>query len=324
MQEPAIVLGGFEPVYMQKLALYLDSRLNGEIQVGITENPKDELLEEQRTVWIGPEKFIESVHRERAAPTCIVLSEEDGEDSIGICRYQSCEKLYQKIMLRYGEICGTSVSTAADSRQGWIVMTTDGSAPDLLAFSMTCAQVLGEEKRVLYLNLSECSGMEELFQLERGTDLADLSVDLRMKENVCLDAYVRRLEQVDYIMPPNNPMILHELRKQEIRRLIQTVRGHGEYDCVVAAVGTGCCGCELLFQTADRIFHLSGRGILSECCGREWRRFIRLCLESEEDPTEQIHVPPIVTDQSGIHLIHEWREGPLGQLARNHLEGEKT
>ncbi|MCD7981901.1 MAG: hypothetical protein LUF32_06255 [Clostridiales bacterium] len=322
MQEPAIVLGGFEPVYMQKLAICLGSRLNGEIQVGITEDPKDELLEDRSTIWVGSEQFIESVRGERAAPSCIVLTEE--EDSIGICRYQSCEKLYQKIMFRYREMHGAEVHPITAGRQEWIVMTTDDSSSDLLAFSMTCAQILGDRKGVLYLNLSECSGMEELFLLEQGTDLTDLTVALRRKEDVCLEAYARQLEQVDYIMPPANPMILHELREPEIRRLIQTVRNHREYDCVVTALGTGCCGCELFFQAAARIFHLNGGGGLSEYSGREWLRFIRLCLGSKETPIEQIQVPRILTDQGGIHLIHEWKEGSPGRLARNYLEGKKT
>ncbi len=324
MQEPAIVIGGLEPLYMQKLAIYLSSRLSGEIQVGITEDPGDGLLEDRMTIWIGSKNFIESVRRGKETPSCIVLTEENEEDPSGICRYQSCEKLYQKIMYRYREVFGLGVQSASDVNQEWIVFTTDRPASSLLAFSMTCAQILGEKRGVLYLNLSECSGMEELFLLENGTDLTDLAVELRKEKEVCLDAYVRRLEQFDYVMPPANPMILHELCGQEIRRLIQTVKKQRKYDCVVAAIGTCCRGCELIFQTAARIFHLTGRGYLPACSGREWLRFIRLCPGSKEVPAEQICLPQIPAEQGGIHLLHEWTEGPVGQLARKYLEDHES
>ncbi len=320
MQEHAVIIGGFEPVYMQKLALYLGSRFGESVRVGIAEAPP--LSVDPDTVWIGSERFLEEVRSRSTEAHCILLAED--ADDTSIHRYQSCEKLYQKLILKYRQFYGVPVDTSGTGRQRWLVITTDGAAASLLAFSVTCAQILGERGRILYLNLSECSGMAELFLLERGTDLSDLVSALRKDEQVCLEAFVRQIEQIDYIMPPSNPSILHELLESDVARLIRTVEGQEEYRYVIVALGTTCCGCEQFFRRAKRIFHLTKKETFRECSQREWLDFISLCLGSQRIPVERVYLPQITAGSSGIHLIRAWQEGGLGQLVRSCLGGEET
>ncbi len=322
MQEHVIFLGGFELAYMQKLALYFNSRLNHDTRVEIMNVLSEPLTPEGNTVWIGSEHFIGEVRQRREEASCVVLAEDVSEDASHVFRYQPCEKLYQKVMFRYRQMQGFPVVSVDDIRQTWFVITTDAALPSLLAFSVTFAQILGERGGVLYLNLSECSGMEDVFLLERGMDLTDAAVELRKDGEVCLDACIRRLEQMDYIMPPVNPMILHELREREVQRLIRAVKQKREYAYVVVALGSSCCGCEFFFRTAARIIHLAGQGYLSSCGRKDWVRFIRLCLGEKKTPVEQISVPQIFADQGGIHLIRAWQEDALGQAVRACLDRE--
>ncbi len=322
MQEHVIVLGGFEPAYMQKLALYFNSRIGDDARVEIVKERREPFTPEAGRTWIGSEEFIGKVQSCGEDSACIVLSEDVSEDMYHVFRYQPCERLYQKIMFRYRQMQGAPSVSVDDARQAWIVITADTAVSFLLAFSLTCAQILGERTGVLYLNLSECCGMEEVFLLERGMDLMDAAVELQKDGEVCLDACIRRLEQVDYIMPPVNPMILHELREREIQRLIHAVKQKRKYGFVVVALGSTCCGCDLFFRTAARIFHLVGQGYLSACGGKEWGRFIRLCLGKQEIPVEQISVPQISVEQGGLHLIREWQEGALGRAVRACLDRE--
>ncbi len=319
MQDYTVILGGFEDVYMKKLALYLSGRMGDHARIGIAGSSVPETGGD--TVWVGSKEFIDSVRAQSKEECCILLTEDPGDET-AIYRYQSCEKLYHQIVRRCRQIHGEPEERLPGERQRWIVLTTDGSAASLLAFSLTCAQILGERGKVLYLNLSECSGMSELFLLEAGEDLSDLASALRKEEQVCLEAFVRQLEQTDYIMPPANPMILHELRCSDIDRLIQTVRQREEYDFVVCALGNSCCGCERIFRMARRIFHITQKDYLHACSQREWMEFISLCRGPGEVPVESLCLPKITVENSGIHLIHIWKEGTLGQLARIYLNGE--
>lgn len=322
MQNCAIVLGGFEKDYMQKLALYLNSRMDKRVQIGIVEEPKSSQLEETQTVWIGPERFIEKLRERAASRNFIVLSEEDSGKEDEICRYQPCEKLYQNIVLRCQKMRCIPDAGACNMKQKWIVMTTDDTAAALLAFSITYAQLLGKNARVLYLNLSECSGMERLFRQENGVDLSDLVMALRENTDVCPDAYVRCLEQVDYIMPPGNPMTLHELREDDVQKLLQAVQQHNRYEYVVLALGNTCCGCELFFRSAESLFHLTEKGLIQESSRWEWNRFIQLCLRERQMEAEQVYVPKIGAESRGVHLLYEWMEGPVGQLVKKYLVEE--
>ncbi|MCD8218613.1 MAG: hypothetical protein LUD01_11395, partial [Clostridiales bacterium] len=87
-------------------------------------------------------------------------------------------------------------------------------------------------------------------------------------------------------------------------------------------LGTSCCGIEQFFRRAYRVFHLTGRGGLAECSRQEWQRFIRLCLGERQVPVEQIVLPDVQVEACGEHLIHEWTEGELGQIARKYLAGD--
>ncbi|MCC8029040.1 MAG: hypothetical protein LIO75_04460 [Lachnospiraceae bacterium] len=322
MQEHVIVLGGFESAYMKKLALYFNSRLDDHTRVEIIRELRDCGAQDTGMAWIGSEDFIRGIRSMKEDSSCIVLAEETSEDADHVFRYQPCERLYQKVMVRYRQMFGISAVSAVGTKQEWIVITADTAMDSLLAFSVIGAQILGERAGVLYLNLSECSGMEEAFLLERGMDLADVAAALQKEDEVCLDGCIRRLEQMDYIMPPVNPMILHELREREVRRLIQAVQQKEDYAYVVVALGSCCCGCELIFRTAARIFHLSGKGYLSDCSRKERYQFIRLCLGKQETPVEQVDAPPLPPGQGGVHLIHEWQEGMIGRAVRNCLDRE--
>ncbi|MCD8366254.1 MAG: hypothetical protein LUC83_10720 [Clostridiales bacterium] len=317
MQAHAMMLGGLEPPYMKKLALYFSSRLGERLAVGIVDDPCACDAQGQDTVWVGPKHFLDQVRDRMEEARCILLTEESEADG-GICRYQSCEKLYQKIMLCYRQLEGAPADISA-VKQKWIIITTDQTAASLMAFSVICAQILGDRSDVLYLNFSECCGMERAFLLEEGTDLSDLVLGLEKGDTLCLDACVRRMEQMDYVLPPANPMVLHEIRADDIAHLIRVIEQSAAYQYVVVALGTSCCGCEGFFQKAFRVFHLTGTGESAVCSRQEWQEFIRLCLDTRQIPVEQICLPEVNMEDCGVHLVHEWAEGELGMIARRCL-----
>lgn len=321
MQIHTMMLGGLEPSYMRKLALYLGSRLGEQVVIGVVDNPDACEDAAKDTVWLGSGQFLSEIRKRGDDRRCILLSEENEADG-SVFRYQSCEKLYQKIMFLYRQMEGIKPESVA-RKQKWIVFTSDQTISSLMAFSVVFAQILGEMAGVLYLNFSECSGMERVFLLDEGTDLTDLLMELRENGAPGLDTSVRRMSEMDYVLPPVNPMILHEIREEDITRLIQAVEQRASYQYVVAVLGTSCCGIEQIFRMAFRIFHLTGRDGLAECSRQEWQRFIRLCLRERQIPVEQIVLPDVEMEACGEHLIHEWIEGELGRIVRNYLAGDE-
>lgn len=322
VQDRVIAIGGLESAYMRKFVMYLNNRLGKQARIGIVENPDQIKKWDPETIWIGSEAFIQQVRSRLEDPRCIILSEEVSQEECVICRYQSCERIFQKIMFLH-QGGGNGKFSDAGNRQKWIAVTGDCTVSQLLAFSVTMAHLLAGRERVLYLNLSECSGMGELFLMEPGPDLSDFVLELRCDEKVSTDAFVRRLEQIDCILPPENPMILHEIRGDDVEKLMRTVRSQEQYGAVVIALGCLCCGSEFFFRQASAVYHLTREGESFSESRRAWKRLIGRCLKQQKVSVTQVSLPVIAAESEGIHLIYEWAEGSLGRLARKYLRGEE-
>ena len=326
MQNCAIVLGGLESSYMRKLALYLQERLDSHIQVEIVDKNQEQIHQQDgiRTVLVGSESFVESMSKNGVLENKIILDEEGIEDEQHVFRYRSCERLYRDISRRCQRLGLYPYAGAKSRKQKWIAVTTDGMVGTLLAFSVSCAHILGERERVLYVNLSECCGMRQLFDLEPEFDLSDLFLDLRKRNDVLPESYAERIGSFDYLLPTDNPMILHEIGQEDMNRFLTAVHKSGKYDCVVFAVGTTFCGCEEIFKDSSRIIHLTGQGLVNACAREAWIKFIRQCIgETEEVMIKQVPVPEIRADDYGEHIIGDWMEEPIGKLARSCLEREE-
>lgn len=323
MQIYAIVLGGLESSYMRKLALCLKTRMPVWVQVQITEKEQmqPDFAHDVSKMWIGSEEFIRSLSGSDLCKNAIILSEDEMEDESHIFRYQSCEKLYRGIWRRCRQAYHLLSAGNAGRRQKWLVVTTDGSVGDLLAFSMTCAQILGERERVLYVNLSECCGMEEVFSLERDVDLEELFLELQRSQEMQIENFCGRIGNTDYLMPATNPMILHEIRAEDMERFLNIIQNAPQYKSIVFAMGNTLCGCDRIFAMAERIFHLTGRGAVNNCVKNMWMGFIRQCRQEQEDKMiELIPAPDTFEGSTGFQLIDEWTDGEWGRIARKYLK----
>lgn len=310
---------------MRKLALYLTKKVGGQARIEIIEDLLQTAKCRPETVWVGSAAFIGEIREKVERARCIVLAEEEGTEEMVICRYQSCEKVCQRILF-FCRKRGGAALVSQTNRQKWLVMTADCTVSQMLAFSVTLAYLLGQKGRTLYLNLSECSGMGELFLMDPGTDLSDMILELRQDEGVLLEAFTRRLEQVDCILPPDNPMVLHEIREQDVEKILRKVQETDLYEYVVLAIGSSCCGCDLFFQRASRLLHLTREGETFPESRQAWLRLIRTCRQEPSVSVSQISLPPVSAENGGIHLLYDWAKSPLGQLAREYLnrEGEET
>ncbi len=320
VQSRIIALGGLENAYMRKFALYLSKRMGDQAQIGIVDHTDHLSGWDPGTIWIGSSAFIGQVREQTENPHCIILSEEESSQEGVICRYQSCEKIYQKIVFLCREI---THMIPVGKRQKWIIITSDSTISHQLAFSVTAAYLLAEKGNVLYMNLSECSGMEELFLMGEGTDFSDFILELRSDKIVSVEAFTRNLEKFSCILPPENPMVLHEIRRNDMEMILQTIRNETQYEYVVVMMGCSCCGCELLFQQASVVFHLTREGETFKESQQAWLRLIRKCLDGQSVSVMQVRLPMVQAGSQGVHLIYEWAEGSMGQLTEKYLDGQE-
>ena len=99
----------------------------------------------------------------------VVLSDEKEEPKSPykcIYKYQSAESVIKEVMEYYTE--KTQVPFCSDARQGMKIVGIY-SPSEICAnclFALAAAQILGEEKRVLYISMEDFAGLEQLFLRE--------------------------------------------------------------------------------------------------------------------------------------------------------------
>lgn len=305
---------------MKKLALYLKTRLDSCIEVGVVEKGEEPPRQEDDvlTVWIGSEEFVDRMAGSGQEINRIILDDEETEEEGHIFRFRSCERIYRDIRKKCLDFGFYPQKVVRGRKQTWYAVTTDGAVGGLLAFSLTLARILSSRERVLFVSFTECSGMRQLFYLDPDPDLSDLILELRKDETSSPEAFAGRLGPFDYLLAPENPMILHEINGEDIERLLRAIGGCGTYGSVVFAVGTSVCGSSQIFSAAGRIIHLTDQGLLHECARDARLAFVRRCVKGDVQ-VKQIRVPEICVKNQGEELIEDWLEEPVGRAARSCL-----
>ena len=357
MQNPVVVIGGLEKSYMQKLALYLNTRIGKDGYVELLEGSdrqmdllgssgkQMELLEssgrqidsvredmrlqnvrhQREKHWelaVGSEAFVVALQEAGQAEQILILTDTEEEDETHISQYQARSVLFQKIIARYQSIASVGMQMAAVKKQHWIVCT-GGNRGSLMAVSALCAWILARRQRVLYVEFSENSGLVSVFQLEYGTaDMSDLFLQLRKNMGTSLELFTGQLDGdgLHPVHPPENAMILYEIREEDLQAFLRQLSAEGRYDAVVFSVGSMICGCQLIFSQAERILQISGGDLCSRCAAGEEVAFLKKCC-SEEKVTKLV-VSGFSGDLPGVHLLHEWSESEMGQRLRQILNAE--
>lgn len=125
----------------------------------------------------------------------------------------------------------------------------------LLPFSLSYAALCGKKQKALYVNLSEFSGMLPLLGDKAGNNFSDLVYGIRQKKEqflLCLQSVLHQTEYFDYVLPPENPQDLYEIREEDLACLLTQLREQTEYQRVIWNCGT-------MNQSAQQVM---------ECCGK--------------------------------------------------------
>lgn len=103
-------------------------------------------------------------------------------------------------------------------------------------FALTLGQVLGEDRKTLYLNLEEYSGLESLFQTSFSRDLSDLLYFLK-EDQEHLDYYlvscVQTIGTLDYVPPLPMYSDLRELEGERWEQLMIELSQRSAYEVII-------------------------------------------------------------------------------------------
>lgn len=125
------------------------------------------------------------------------------------------------------------------------------------SFALTLGQVLARERAVLYLNLEEYSGFEELMGKGFRHNLSDLLYYVRQEnQNLIhkMNGMVQTVNNLDFIPPVQMPADIRGTAWEDWEHLLQEIVMHSSYEVVVLDIGSGVDETFQLLDKCKRIY----------------------------------------------------------------------
>lgn len=220
-------------------------------------------------VIIGQDKDINDI-KEIFDKKIIVLVEEDltqdyqiiSENVTALYKYQSCYELVKKIMICVGYNNSNDYSNVKLIG----VYSLDLDEQKTL-FSLNMAKAYAVNKRVLYINLDEFSGLKQLLPDTSGMTLSDALYYYRLnKENVGerILAGISTKNGVDYLPPVINAEDITYIDTGQIMGFIQKLAKAGRYDVVVLDISQAIKQQWRMICECSKIYMITNGSYLSE------------------------------------------------------------
>lgn len=217
-----------------------------------------------------------------------VCRTEDGAVRIG--KYQEAQEVIRHILSNgfvFQEKVSDFILTDIPLKQEVIGVTAPAGHRLLMPFSVALAEYLSRKKRVLYVNLSDCSGLSEWLQVKLEHDVTDLLYLCMKEERFSLQQIQRavfRENGVDYLAEAENPMLLYEADERMYLGLLSGLLSDNSYDAIVLEMGIMHQGYFALLHCCGTIFCLRETDNLGKY---RMNAFRRLCEVQEQNLSEE-------------------------------------
>ena len=170
-----------------------------------------------------------------------------------VYKYQSSSDVIREVMACYGEekallpvqfpiLKKTTEILGVYSPLGRCLKTS---------FALTLGQILARNKAVLYLNMEEYSGFENLFGKTFAHNLSDLLYFVRQENQnlvMKMNSMIQTVNNLDFVPPVQAPYDIRSTSWLEWERLLQEIVRHSAYEVIVLDIGNGI---DEVFQMLD-------------------------------------------------------------------------
>ncbi|MDO4299547.1 MAG: hypothetical protein Q4C59_13915 [Lachnospiraceae bacterium] len=188
------------------------------------------------------------------------------------------------------------------------------------SFALTLGEILAETKQVLYLNLEEYAGFEELFGVTYKTDLSDLIYFARQKEGNLiykLNAVVQNFHELQYIPPAVSPLDLKDVSGSEWISFLQEIISYCEYDVILLDMGEQIDELYQLLRRCDRIYMPVLEDWFSEAKIHQFDKLMEMLDYTDvQQKIRKIHPPAQALVKGSQDLTQQLVWGEMGSFVR--------
>lgn len=194
----------------------------------------------------------------------ILLSEgrcvKEKEEYPVLYQFQSAEYLLREILSIYAEHQGNTERyyySRINRKIEKVGIFSPNGGSKKTTFALALGQALGENKKVLYINLELFPGIYQRFSRENTSGFSELIYYIKQKRSnftIKLQSLVQRIGTIDYILPPGHYTDLNELEEEDIYYLLEELEKGTTYDVVIFDVGFINEAGLILLELCDRVY----------------------------------------------------------------------
>lgn len=328
MKHKLLVFCDAEDDYAQHMSEYLCRKGDFPWEVRVYTQMGDvKDIEKEIDVLLIAESIYTTWQEDVCANQVIVLCENGTFQKgqvISIDKYQSAEKVKQRLLELYGEerLIG-SLSEGDTERVKIIGMYSPVRRCLQTTFALTYGQLLAEKHKTLYLSF-EYYGQRMEWTQPKEDGLSRLLYFLQ--EESSFPAHVRsavgKLGNLDYVAPMINGEKLLYVTLQEWKTLLKKLVDSGEYEYIVLDLSENMQGLFEVLRLCDRVYTIVKDDMLARCKVNQYEQL--LAIQEYEDVKKKTSKYMLPVFRKLPSDIEQYTKGELADYVREMLYKEES
>ncbi len=272
--------------------------------------------------------------RELSIGRIVILSEGERLQDLNldqypfVYKYQSSDQLICEVMEYYAETHPHTYLFPSVTKTAIIGVYSPIARARKTSFALALGEILAETKQVLYLNLEEYSGFEDLFDIHYRADITDLIYFARQKEDGLvfkLNSVIQSFHGLHYIPPAFFSADLRDVTGEEWMNFLQEIATYCEYDVILLDLGSQLDDLFGILQKCDKIYMPVQDDLMASAKLSQYEKVLEMMeLQEIMEKTKKLYVPAqtLVKGEGDITQQLVW--GETGNYVRKLLweEGE--
>ena len=187
--------------------------------------------------------------------------------------------------------------------------------------------MLAREKPVLYLNLEEYAGFEQLLGCSYERNIGDLIYYVRQEYNnlpLKISGMVQSVNNLDYLPPAMSPMDIQKTTLAEWLRLLDEIEKNMKYETIILDFGDGVSELYALLNQCHRVYMPVRQDVMSAAKLQQFEQLLQMWNYSGLlERIEKVRLPYHRTEKRGREYLDELVWSQLGDFVRELVRKEK-
>lgn len=239
-----------------------------------------------------------------------------------VYKYQASSEVLREVMACYGEEKALMPAEFPVLKKTTEILGVYSPLGRCLktSFALALGQILAKDHAVLYLNLEEYSGLEELMGKGFAHNLSDLLYYVKQENqnlSMKINGMAQTVNNLDFIPPARTPADIIGTAWEDWERLIREIKHNSPYEIVILDMGNGIEEMFRLLDMCKKIYMPVLNDVMSVCKIAQFENLLRIWDYPQIlAKTEKLHLPFHVGPASPETYVEQLIWSELGDYIR--------